>query len=129
MFFDSASSTNHPSLYLCKVGNVLGRVPLMPCYLRGNPTPTLPHSFRDRDGAKADTSLGRGNGSRLYELNLWMWRYGRGQPRKVNVEEAERRRREQLSRCERGQRAAETMKRHRAEREEPVEREAENEDD
>ena len=106
---------------------VLGRVPLMPCYLRGNPTPTLPHSFRDRDGAKADTSLGRGNGSRLYELNLWMWRYGRGQPRKVNVEEAERRRREQL--CERGQRAAETMKRRRAEREEPVGREAENEDD
>ena len=106
---------------------MLGRVPLMPCYLRGNPTPTLPHSFRDRDGAKADTSLGRGNGSRLYELNLWMWRYGRGQPRKVNVEEAERRRREQL--CERGQRAAETMKRRRAEREEPVEREAENEDD
>ena len=123
MFFDNASSTNHPSLYLCKVGNVLGRVPLMPCYLRGNLTPTLPHSFRDRDGAKADTSLGRGNGSRLYELNLWMWRYGRGQPRKVTVEQAEQRRRERTH--ERSQRAAETMKRRRAERGEPDWREEE----
>ena len=130
MFFDSASSTNLPSLYLCKVGNVLGRVPLMPCYLRGNPTPTLPHSYRDRDGAKADTSLGRGNGSRLYEVNLWMWRYGRGQPRKVTVEQAEQRRRERMH--ERSQRAAETMKRRRAEREEPdgsEDSEEENTDD
>jgi hypothetical protein len=97
MFFDSASSTNLPSLYLCRSCNVLGRVPLMPCYVRGNPHPTLPNSFGDRDGAKADTSRGRGNGSRLYELNLWMWRYGRGQPRKVTVAEAERRRKEQTS--------------------------------
>ena len=28
------------------------------------------------------------NGSRLYELNLWMWRYGRGQARKVSVAKA-----------------------------------------
>ena len=96
----------------------------MPCYLRGNLTPTLPHSFRDRDGAKADTSLGRGNGSRLYELNLWMWRYGRGQPRKVTVEQAEQRRRERTH--ERSQRAAETMKRRRAERGEPDGREEED---
>ena len=26
-----------------------------------------------------------GNGSRLYELNLWMWRYCRGQERKVSI--------------------------------------------
>ena len=127
MFFDSASSTNLPSLYLCRSCNVLGRVPLMPCYVRGNAHPTLPNSFGDRDGAKADTSRGRGNGSRLYELNLWMWRYRRGQPRKVSVAEAERRRRERTS--ERRRRAAETMKRRRAEREEPGRMEAESEDD
>jgi hypothetical protein len=127
MLFDSASSTNLPSLYLCRSCHVLGRVPLMPCYVRGNPHPTLPNSFGDRDGATADISRGRGNGSRLYELNLWMWRYGRGQPRKVTVAEAERRRKERTS--EQRQRAAETMKRRRAERGEPGRMEAESGDD
>jgi hypothetical protein len=91
MFSDSASSTNLPSLYLGRAENVLGRVPMMPCFVAGNstPTPALPHRFGDRNGAVADTSAGRGNGSRLYELNLWMWRYGRGQPRHFTVAEAE----------------------------------------
>ena len=32
----------------------------MPCYVRGNPHPTLPNSFKfgDRDGAKADIPAG-----------------------------------------------------------------------
>ena len=91
MFYDSASSTNLPSLYLCRAENVLGRVPMMPCFVAGNSTPTLPHQFGDLDGAVADTSAGRSNGSRLYELNLWMWRYGRGQPRHITVAEAAQR--------------------------------------
>ena len=117
MFFDSASSTNLPSLYLCRAENVLGRVPLMPCFVGGNSTPTLPHQFGNRQGAlaSANTSVGRGNGSRLYELNLWMWRYGRGQPRHVTVEESEKRRKERTKDARR--RAAETLKRR---REEPV---------
>ena len=45
MFYDSASSTNLPSLYLCRAENVLGRVPMMPCFVAGNSTPTLPHLF------------------------------------------------------------------------------------
>ena len=93
---------------------MLGRVPLMPCCMRGNPHPTLPNSFGDRDGAKADTSRGRGNGSRLYEL-------------KVTVAEAGRRRKELTS--ERRRKAVETRKRCRAEREEPGRMEAESEDD
>jgi hypothetical protein len=50
-------------------------------------------------GATADSSMGRGNRSRLYELNLWMRRYGRGQPCRVTVEEAqaEQRRSERLT--------------------------------
>jgi len=126
MFFDTASSSNLPSLYLCRAENVLGRVPLMPCYVGGNITPTLPHKFGDRQGAVADTSKGRGNGSRLYELNVWMWRYGRGQPRKVTVAEAEQRRKERLT--EQRLRAAETLKRRREERGRPAEME-ESEDD
>jgi hypothetical protein len=116
MFFDSASSTNLPSLYICRAENVLGRVPLMPCYIGGNSHPTLPHRFGtgNRAGATADSSVDRGNGSRLYELNLWMWRYGRGQPRKVTVAEAEQRRKERLT--EARKRAVQTLKRRREER-------------
>ena len=108
MFYDSASSTNLPSLYLCRAENVLGHVPMMLCFVAGNSTPT-------RDGAVADTSAGRGNRSRLYELNLWMWRYGRGQPRHVTVAEAEQRRKERTRDARR--RAAATLKRRREERE------------
>ena len=100
-------------LYICRAENVLGRVPLMPCYIGGNAHPTLPHSFGNRAGATADSSMGRGNGSRLYELNLWMWCYGRGQPRKVTVAEAEQRLRERLT--ESRKRAVQTLKRRREE--------------
>jgi hypothetical protein len=65
---------------------VLGCVPLMPFYISGDTHPTLPHCFGNRAGATADSSVGRGNCSRLYELNLWMWRYGRRQPSKVIVD-------------------------------------------
>ena len=33
--YDSASSSNEPSLYICPVSNVLGSVPLIPCFLAG----------------------------------------------------------------------------------------------
>jgi len=59
MFFDSASSSNELSLYICEARNVLGRAPMMPCFLEGNPTPTLPHRFGNRDCAVADTANGR----------------------------------------------------------------------
>jgi hypothetical protein len=80
----------------------------------GNLHPTLPNSFGDCDGAKADTSRGRGNGSRLCEL-------------KVTVAEAGQRRKELTS--EQRRKAVETMKQHRAEREEPGRMEAESGDD
>jgi hypothetical protein len=57
----------------------------------------------------ADTQRDRGNGSRLYEVNIWMWRYGRGRPRMVSIAKAERIRRMCIS--ERRTRAAETRKR------------------
>jgi hypothetical protein len=118
MFYYSASSTNlprQPSLYLCRAENVLGRVPMMPCFVGGNSTPTRPHRFGDSDGAVADTSVGRGNGSRLYELNLWMWLYGRGQPQHVTEAEAEQRRKKRTRDARR--RSAATLKRRREERE------------
>lgn len=114
MMYDTASSSSQPCLYICPVSNVLGRVPLIPCFISGNKHPTLPNSVGNRQGAVADTRPNAGNGSRLYELSPWMWRYGRGQPRKVSVAEAEARRRGRVS--EARQQAAETIKRHREER-------------
>jgi hypothetical protein len=83
----SDSAFNQPSLYIYRAENMLGRMPLMPGYISGNAHPTLPPRFGKRAGATADSdsSVGRGNRSRLYELNLWMWRYGRRQPHKVPV--------------------------------------------
>jgi len=103
----SASSSNEPSLDICPVSNVLGSVPLMPCFIAGNKHPTLPHSFGNRQAAIADTRPGAGNGSRLVELSLW--RYKRGQPRKLSVAEAEEQRQERSSASR--QQAAASLKR------------------
>jgi hypothetical protein len=79
-----------PTLYVCPVENVLGSVPLMPCY-KGNLHNTIPHSLLHAvpAGAAADSRPDRGTGSRLFEVNIWMWRYGRAFPRKISVEDAE----------------------------------------
>ena len=85
----------------------------------GNTQPTIPYRFRTqrgRAGWAADTRLDAGNASRLYELNLWMWRYGRGQERKVSILDAiegwARTVREALARAREARaRACETVKR------------------
>ena len=56
MFYDTASSSNFPTLYICWAKNVLGRVPLMLCFVGGAKTQTLPHSFGGCQGAVADSS-------------------------------------------------------------------------
>ena len=71
----------------------------------------------------ADSRNGAGNGtasygSRLYEVNMWMWRYGRGQPRRVTVAKAQLQRKAAISDARNlsRKRAADTMKRRREER-------------
>jgi hypothetical protein len=114
MLYDSDSGSNQrlPCLYICPVANVLGRAPLILCFIGGNRHPTIPFHFKDdrRIGhGSADTQRDRGNGSRLYEVNIWMWCYCRGRPQMVSIAEAERIRAERLS--ESRARAAETRKR------------------
>jgi hypothetical protein len=114
MLYDSASNPRLPCLYICPVANVLGRAPLIPCFIGGNSHPIIPYRFKDSDDlrfghASADTGQQHCYGSRLYELNIWMWRYGRGRPRMVSIAEAGRIRVERLS--ESRIRAAETRKR------------------
>ncbi len=81
MLYDSASYLNPhlPCLYICPVANVLGCAPLIPCFIGGNSHPTIPHSFKDHwslGRASTYTQRDRGIGSRLYEVNIWMWHYG-----------------------------------------------------
>ena len=41
-----------PILYVGLVADVLGRVPLMPLFLLGNSTPTIPHQLSQHRGAR-----------------------------------------------------------------------------
>ena len=62
MLYDSASNPRLPCLYICPVANVLGRAPLIPCFIGGNSHPTIPHSFRNDPrlgSASADTQSDR----------------------------------------------------------------------
>jgi hypothetical protein len=75
MLHDSASNPRLPCLYICPVANVLGHSPFIPCFIGRNSHPTITYRFKDdrRIGqASADTQRDRGNGSRLYEVNIWM---------------------------------------------------------
>ena len=101
MLYDSASNQRLPCLYICPVANVLGRAPFIPCFIGGNRSGSWKCLRRH--------AAGPGYGSRLYEVNIWMWRYGRGHPQMVSIAEAERIRRERIS--ESRIRAGETRKR------------------
>ena len=67
-----------------------GRVPLFPLLLtrKGNATPTIPYKLRHLKGSgafqfgTADAAAAEGRrGSNVYEVNPWLWQFGRGRPR------------------------------------------------
>jgi hypothetical protein len=111
MLYDSASN---PRLFIYPVENVLGLAPHS-VFHRWQQSPHESTSLQGRSSPwkrlrrHTDTQRDRGNGIRLYEVNIWMWRYGRGYPRMVSIAEAERIRRERIS--ESRARAEETRKR------------------
>jgi hypothetical protein len=100
-----------PTLYVCPVENVLGRVPLIPCYLNCNTMNSIPHKYRSQipREAPADSRPDSGTGSRLFEVNIWLWRYGRTFPREISVEQAVELRKKRLQ--DSWARGAETMRR------------------
>ena len=59
-----------------------------------------------------DQTTELGPGSRLFEINIWMWRYGRTFPREVTVADAVAMRKERVQESRR--QAAATMQRRRA---------------
>ena len=76
-----------PCLYVAMAENMVGRVPLIPLFLAGNSTPTIPHMFSKRKESGfpfgcADSAAADGRrGSNVYEVNPWLWQFGRGKPR------------------------------------------------
>jgi hypothetical protein len=65
-----------PCLYVAPVGNMVGRVPLVPWFLAGNSTPTIPHKFSKYKGsgfpmgcANKAAADGR-HGSNVYEVSV-----------------------------------------------------------
>jgi hypothetical protein len=52
--------------------------------------------FLNSAGAAADSRQDSGTSSRLFEVNAWMWRYGRAFPRKISVKDSEEMRRERV---------------------------------
>ncbi len=50
---------------------------------------TIPHCFRGKipREAAADSRPDSGTGSRLFGINMWMWRYGRTFPRQISVDQ------------------------------------------
>ena len=105
-----------PCLYAAPAACMVGRVPLIPLFLAGNSTPTIPHKYSQHkssgfpvgcsDSAAAD---GR-RGSNVYEVNPWLWQFGRGKPRLggLSCEETDDRRDAALQ--ERSLRGAETRR-------------------
>ncbi len=100
-----------PCLYVAPVDHMVGRVPLIPLFLAGNSTPTIPHKLSKHKGSVftmgcADTAASDGRrGSNVYEVNTWLWNFGSGKPRLggLTVEETAVRkktgRKDQAKRC------------------------------
>jgi hypothetical protein len=78
-----------PTLYVGRVDDLLGRVPLIPCFLDGNATSTVPHKKAADSWTLLSAALPmvralpRGGAAMFtsYEINTWLWNFGRPQPR------------------------------------------------
>ncbi len=74
-------------LYVTPAENMVGKIPLMPLFLDSNVTPTIPHKYsKNRNSGFpmgcADAAAENGRScSNVYEVNLWLWQFGRGKPR------------------------------------------------
>ena len=95
--------------------NMMGRVQLMPLFLSGNLTSTVFHKYSQhkRSGfpvGTCDTAAADGRrDSNVYEVNQWLWQFGRGKPRLGGLDA-----RKEAAQTERLLRGAETRRRRKA---------------
>ena len=107
-----------PTLYVGRVEDLLGRVPLVPCFLdgTGNTTSTIQYKYagRQKQAFEFGCADGQGpasrRGSHVYEINDWLWNFGRPQPRVGGLSVAKTERIRRKSRSETSRRAWETRK-------------------
>ena len=107
-----------PCLYVAPAANMAGRVPLIPLFLAGTPTPTIPHMFSKRKDAgfpfgcasAAQAALDGRRGSNIYEVNPWLWQFGRGKPRLGGLSIEQTGERKKVASDARHKRAAETKR-------------------
>ena len=106
-------------VYFTLIYNVVGRVPLIPLFLAGNSTPTIPHKFSKRKGTGfplgcADSAGSDGRrGCNVYEVNTRLWNFGRGKPRLGGLTVEETSVRKKTVRQDQAKRSAETRRRRR----------------
>ena len=111
-----------PCLYVAMAENMVGRVPLIPLFLAGNSTPTIPHMFSKRKDSGfpygcADSAAADGRrGSNVYEVNPWLWQFGRGKPRLGGLTVKETTDRKKAARDERLKRGWETRRQRKADK-------------
>ena len=113
-----------PCLYVAPVDHMVGRVPLIPLFLAGNSTPTIPHKFSKHKGSGfsmgcTDSAASDGRrGSSVYEVNTWLsqWNFGCGKPRLGGLTVEETAMRMETVRKDQAKRSAETRRRRRADR-------------
>ena len=78
-------------LRVIPVSNIITRACLAPCFLDGmSQYHTIPRRFhrwqqQHFDGGKADKIVPSGEGSKLFELNLWAMTFGRAKERTMSV--------------------------------------------
>ena len=84
---ESVALADRNCLYVANTKNMVGRIPLIPCFLDGNSTLTIPHKYSKNKNSCfpagcADSAAEDGRrGSNVYEVNTWLWQFGRGKPR------------------------------------------------
>ena len=111
-----------PCLYVAPVENMVGRVPLMPLFLAGNATPTIPHLYSKRKesgfplGCADAAAVDGRRGSNVYEVNPWLWQFGRGKQRLGGLSVEKTAERKQAHRDESHKRAVETRRQRKADR-------------
>ena len=113
-----------PILYVALCENMLGRVPLFPCFLQDNATPTIPHKLLHFKASAfqygiADAAAVDGRrGSNVYEVNPCLWQFGRGRPYLggLSVSETEDRREAVVLAASGAKRSQETSRRSEAAR-------------
>ncbi len=104
------------TLYVGRVEDLLGRVPLIPCFLDGNATSTIPHKYANRQRTAFECGCADGagpalrKGSHVYEINTWLWAFGRPQPRNGGLSVAKTQRIRKESRSEASKRGWETKR-------------------